>query len=217
MISLTHFGHACVLLDIDRGESRTRILVDPGTYSVGFEGARDLDAVMVTHAHPDHVDLQRLPGLMAVNPKARLVVDAETAQQDSLTRLEHEVPGDGDTIALDGITVSVLAGEHAALHPLLPKTTNNCYRFDNLVFHPGDSLNPPLEPVQILLLPAGGPWMKLAEGIDYMRQVAPKVVVPIHQAGLTAAHQQLHHQVLRALAPIGTQVEVLEPGVARTF
>jgi L-ascorbate metabolism protein UlaG (beta-lactamase superfamily) len=65
-------------------------------------------------------------------------------------------------------------------------------------------------PVRILLLPAGGPWMKLAEAADYLRAVAPEIAIPIHQAGLASIHQQLHYQVLRGLAPSGTTVRVLD-------
>jgi hypothetical protein len=52
--------------------------------------------------------------------------------------------------------------------------------------------------------------MKLGESADYLRAVAPQIAVPIHQAGLATAHQQLHHQVLRGLAPPGTTVHVLD-------
>jgi hypothetical protein len=46
--------------------------------------------------------------------------------------------------------------------------------------------------------------------VDYIRAVAPEIAVPIHQAGLATAHQQLHYQVLRGLAPSGTTVHVLD-------
>ena len=73
---ITHLGHACVLLESDGGG---RLLIDPGTYSSGFEGLTDLAAVVVTHQHPDHVDPARLDALVGANPQARLLFEPETA------------------------------------------------------------------------------------------------------------------------------------------
>lgn len=178
---ITHFGHACVLVSGQR-----RVLLDPGTYSTGFEALRDLDAVLVTHEHPDHQDADRLPDLLEANPGATV----------------GTVP--------DGI--EVVAGEHALIHPLLPGITNNGYLVDG-VFHPGDAFLPPPGPVTVLLLPVGGPWMKIGEAIDYLRTVEPELAIPIHQAGLAPVHQAVHYQLVRNLAPRRTQVEVLDHGV----
>ncbi len=72
-MKLTHLGHACLLVETDDA----RLLIDPGTMST-FEDVRDLDAVLVTHQHADHVDAPRLAALLAANPGARLVVDPDS-------------------------------------------------------------------------------------------------------------------------------------------
>src|SRR5277367_2154578 len=66
-VRITHYGHACVLAELP---DRTRVLFDPGTYSAGFEDLAGLDAVLVTHEHPDHFDAERLPRLVEANPDA---------------------------------------------------------------------------------------------------------------------------------------------------
>jgi glyoxylase-like metal-dependent hydrolase (beta-lactamase superfamily II) len=71
---LTHLGHACLLVET----AAARLLIDPGTMSA-FDDVVDLDAVLVTHQHGDHVDPARLPALLAANPGATLFVDADTA------------------------------------------------------------------------------------------------------------------------------------------
>jgi L-ascorbate metabolism protein UlaG (beta-lactamase superfamily) len=190
---LTHYGHACLLAELADG---SRILFDPGTYSAGFEDLTGLDAILITHEHPDHHDTERLPSLAKANPGARVVTVADA----------------GASVTAGGAVVGVRPGEHAVVHPALPNVTNNAYQVGDQLFHPGDSFTRPPGPVRILLLPVGGPWMKLGESADYLRAVAPEIAVPIHQAGLADIHRQLHYQVLRGLAPSGTTVRVLDHG-----
>lgn len=194
-VRITHYGHACVLAELADG---TRILFDPGTYSTGFEDLTGLDALFITHEHPDHHDTERLPRLAKASPGARVVTVADA----------------NGSVTAGGAKVRVLQGEHAIVHPDLPNVSNNAYQVGDLLFHPGDSFTMPQGPVRILLLPAGGPWMKLGESVDYLRAVAPAVAIPIHQAGLADIHQNLHYQVFRGLAPSGTTVHVLDHGIA---
>ncbi|HEY6683652.1 MAG TPA: MBL fold metallo-hydrolase, partial [Propionibacteriaceae bacterium] len=49
---ITHLGHAAVLAETDGA----RILIDPGNFSDAWHSLTDLDAVLVTHQHPDHID-----------------------------------------------------------------------------------------------------------------------------------------------------------------
>ena len=57
------------------------MLFDPGNFSHGFEGVTGLDAILITHQHPDHADTERLPALLDANPKAALYADPQTASQ----------------------------------------------------------------------------------------------------------------------------------------
>ena len=91
--------------------------------------------------------------------------------------------------------------------------TNNGYVIDERVLHPGDAFIKPPESVEVLLLPVGGPWMKVGEAIDYLRAVDPRVVIPIHQAGLAPVHQNLHYSLLKNLGPANCEVLVLDQGV----
>ncbi|HET6987492.1 MAG TPA: MBL fold metallo-hydrolase, partial [Kribbella sp.] len=57
-MKLTKFAHACVRLEKD-GKV---LLVDPGSFSepAAFERA---DAILVTHEHQDHLDVDRVSAL----------------------------------------------------------------------------------------------------------------------------------------------------------
>lgn len=211
VVEITHFGHSCVLLDI----GSARLLIDPGTWSAGFEHLTGLDAVLITHQHVDHLDRERLPTLLRGNPDARLIVDSGSA--DELSGLAHEVAAPGETLQVAGARVEVLGGDHAVIYPDVPVIPNNAYLIDGTHLHPGDSFAPPSTQVEVLFVPTSAPWLRIAEVIDYLRAVIPRTAVPIHQAILSSPGQQLHYRLLENLGPKDTTVRVLEPGNATTL
>jgi L-ascorbate metabolism protein UlaG (beta-lactamase superfamily) len=178
-MQLTHFGHSCLLAQFDR----TSILFDPGTFAHGFEGITGLSAIIITHQHPDHVDVARLPELLEGNPDAALYADAQTAEQLGARCQAVQV---GDELSVGELTIRAVGGRHAVIHPEIPVIQNNSYLVDDgehraRLMHPGDALFVPDEPVDVLAAPAAAPWMRISEAIDYLRAVAPTHAVPIHQ------------------------------------
>lgn len=206
---IVHFGQSCVLVET----SAARLLLDPGIYSAGFEELTGLDAILVTHQHPDHLDLDRLPALLAANPQAELVVDTGSAEPLADAGLGPRVVRPGERLELAGATVEVIGGEHGVIHPDIPVVPNNGYLIDGgEVLHPGDCFALPGCDVDILLLPTVAPWFKLSEAVDFLRAVDPGLAVPIHQALL--ARPEKFYGLLRELAPVGTEVHVAPQGEA---
>jgi L-ascorbate metabolism protein UlaG (beta-lactamase superfamily) len=201
-VQITHFGHSCLLIDT----GAARLLIDPGSFSAGFESVSGLDAVLVTHQHVDHLDPDRLGPLLRANPDVRLIVDPGTAGQ--LGELPHELVAPGASVQVGGSRIDVLGGEHAVIHPDIPIVANNAYLIDGTHLHPGDSFAPPPAAVDVLFLPAGAPWLKLSEAVDYLRAVAPRTAVPIHEAVL--AMPAMHYRMFDNLAPAQTTVRVLD-------
>ncbi|MDF3050499.1 MAG: beta-lactamase domain protein [Pseudonocardia sp.] len=204
-MQVTHFGHSCVLLDT----GAARLLIDPGSFSAGFEQVTGLDAILVTHQHPDHLDTERLSVLLAGNPDVRLIVDPGTAEQ--LGEMRHEQVQPGASVQIGGSKVDVLGGRHAVIHPEIPVIPNNAYLVDGTHLHPGDSLDTaPPAPVDVLFLPTAAPWQKLSDAVGYLRMVAPRVAVPIHQGILSAPG--LYYGHFERLGP--EQTTLLVPDLA---
>jgi L-ascorbate metabolism protein UlaG (beta-lactamase superfamily) len=207
-VQIVHLGQSCVLL-----ETKTvRFLLDPGIYSTGFDELTGLDAILVTHQHPDHLDLDRLPALLAANPAATLMVDSGSAPLLADAGLAHLVVSPGERVELHRTVIEVIGGEHGVIHPDIPVVPNNGYLIegDGFVLHPGDSFSPPAHAVDLLLLPTAAPWLKVSEAVDYLRAVAPLLAVPIHQAIL--AKPEKHYGLFRELAPAGTDIHIAVPG-----
>lgn len=187
-MELTHFGHSCLLAEFSVGGSTSRLLFDPGNFSHGFVGITGLSAILITHQHPDHADPQRLPALVEANPQAALYADPQTAAMLVGDWTAVQV---GDQLSVDGLTIRGVGGRHAVIHPEIPVIDNISYLVGDdghpaRLMHPGDALFVPDEPVEVLATPAAAPWMKISEAVDYLRAVAPRHAVPIHQ-GIIAA------------------------------
>jgi L-ascorbate metabolism protein UlaG (beta-lactamase superfamily) len=203
---LTKYGHSCLLVE----EGPARLLLDPGTLSGGFEGLEGLTAVLVTHQHADHLDVQRLRGLLDRNPGARVLCDQGSAEQLAAAGAAVEVVHDGDELDVGGVAMRVSGREHAVIHPDIPVVPNVGYLLGGRLFHPGDAFTPPGQPVEVLAVPAGAPWLKVAEPIDYLRQVRPQVAVPVHELVLSEAGKAIHYRQLEQLG--GAALRVLDDG-----
>lgn len=179
---VTRFGHSAVLVEA----AGQRVLIDPGAFSSPdvFE-VEGLDAIVVTHQHVDHLDRDRIAGLIERNPGAVRLSDPETAALvDGFT-----AHSDTDVTELGAITITGVGTTHAEILPVIPRVTNTGVLITSdgepTLFHPGDAYAYAPEGVDILAAPLSAPWTKVSETVDFVRRVNPHVVFPIHDAGVT--------------------------------
>lgn len=210
-MKITRFGHAAVLISTDE----TNILIDPGTYSSdsAFE-LTGLDAIILTHQHPDHVDLQRLPSLLAANPTATLVAEPETIPATGLTAWSP-LSAD-DELQVGSLSITAVGGRHATIHPAMGCVGNIgvLARDSNgtSVFHPGDSYAVTPKDVDILTVPLSAPWAKLEETIDFVDAIRPKLVVPIHDRALTDVGYPIYWESVARLGGAGDAMRLAPDG-----
>jgi L-ascorbate metabolism protein UlaG (beta-lactamase superfamily) len=211
-MQLTHFGHSCLLATFPADDGTdTTLLFDPGTFSHGFEGITGLSAILITHQHPDHADTSRLPALVDANPDAALYADPQTAAQLGGSWQAVNV---GDELTIGALRVRGGGGVHAVIHPEIPLIKNISYLIDDgehpaRLMHPGDALYIPREPVDVLALPAAAPWMKISEGVEYLRAVNPRRAIPIHQGIVNPVAYNLYYQ--RYVEMGSADFQVLDP------
>ncbi|MFF3748922.1 MBL fold metallo-hydrolase [Streptomyces sp. NPDC002018] len=180
--------HSCVRLEKD---GRT-LVIDPGVYTEedATEGA---DAILVTHEHADHFHEGRLRAGLEANPAAELWTLRSVAEQVSAAFPGRvRTIGHGDAFTAAGFDVRVHGELHAVIHPDIPRITNVGFLVDGSLFHPGDALTVPDEPVETLMLPVQAPWNKISEVIDYVREVKPRRTLDIHDALLAELARPLY-------------------------
>ncbi|MGK5113491.1 MULTISPECIES: MBL fold metallo-hydrolase [unclassified Geodermatophilus] len=174
-MELTKHGHACVVLS----EDGRRVVIDPGAFTdpAALDGA---SAVLVTHEHVDHFAPDALRAAMDADPALEVWTNGSVAGQlEGLGNRVHVV-GDGDAVTVAGFEVTVHGELHAVIHPDIPRIPNVGFLVGGHVFHPGDALTVPDEPVATLLLPVHAPWSKVSEVIDYVRAVDADQAFAVH-------------------------------------
>jgi len=180
-MQLTKLTHSCVRFD----DGDRALVIDPGIFSevsVALDGA---DAVLITHEHPDHLDLEQVRAAAQRRPRLRVWAPAPVA--DQLADLGEQVltSAPGQAFEAAGFAVRTFGGQHAVIHPSIPVIANVGYLIEDAVFHPGDSLVVPSAPIQVLLAPIHAPWSKTAEVIDFVVSVRAPRVIGIHDVLLT--------------------------------
>ncbi|WP_443058060.1 MBL fold metallo-hydrolase [Streptomyces sp. KLMMK] len=211
-LKLTKKSHACVRLEKD---GRT-LAIDPGAFSEA-DAAVGADAILVTHEHPDHFAEDRLRAALEANPAAELWTLRSVAEQiaPAFPGRVHTV-GEGDAFTAAGFDVQVHGQLHAVIHPDIPRITNVGYLVDGSVFHPGDALTLPDVPVDTLMLPVMAPWNKISEVIDYVRELAPRLAIDVHDALLTDLARPVYDRMLTP-ARVGAEHTRLAPGESVTL
>jgi L-ascorbate metabolism protein UlaG (beta-lactamase superfamily) len=178
-VRLTKYTHACVRLD----EGDRTLVIDPGVFSETGPALEGVDAVLITHEHPDHLDVAALQAAVAANPSLRIWAAAGVAEQ--VPGLNVETVAAGQDFEAAGFSIQTFGGQHAVIHPSIPVISNVGYLVDRRVYHPGDSFAVPTEPVQTLLVPTHAPWSKTSEVIDFVIAVKAPQAFQIHDSLIT--------------------------------
>lgn len=205
-LTLTKKSHSCIRLE----KAGRTLVIDPGGFSEQ-DAAVGAEAILVTHEHPDHFNEERLRAGLEANPAAEIWTLRSVADQlgAAFPGRVHTV-GHGDTFTAAGFDVQVHGELHAVIHPDIPRITNIGFLVDDSLFHPGDALTVPDRPVDTLMLPVMAPWNKISEVIDYVREVAPRRAIDIHDALLTDLARPIYDSQIGGLG--GTDHGRLAPG-----
>ena len=209
-MEVTKLEHACQVLT----EGGARLVVDPG----GFTRPVDVTgvvAVVVTHAHPDHVTPEQVCTVLDRNPAAVVIGPAGVAAALADSGVTVDVVTDGDHRTVGPFTLDFHGARHAVIHSTVPVVDNTGVLVNGRLFHPGDAWTVPGVPVEVLAAPVGAPWLKVGEMMDWIAAVAPRRAYPVHEATLSDVGFAMHTDRQREALGVGELV-VLRPGETLT-
>src|SRR5438034_1122865 len=108
---LTKYSHSCV-----RFEGDGVLVIDPGGFSerAALDG---VDAVLITHEHADHLDLDALTEALAGRPAVRIFTPAEVLPKLGDLGSVTTAVGAGDDFTAAGFGVRAYGGRPAGIRP----------------------------------------------------------------------------------------------------
>jgi len=182
-LTITFIGHGTLMFSF-RGLT---IHVDPWSRLADYAKLPKADIVLLTHAHPDHLDTAALK--LVSGAKTVLILTRECRAQG----LEGTVMNNGDTTEVSGIGIEAVPAYNIVAtrpdgRPFHPKGSGNGYIMtfgDTRVYVAGDTENTPemrrLRRIDIAFLPMNLPYTMTPEMVaDAVLAFRPKILYPYH-------------------------------------
>lgn len=180
-------------------EQGKRLVIDPGNFTRTLPA--DLDSVIgivITHVHADHLDPSHIKQLMEHNIAADIFCTEEVGKQ--LNYKNVNVVAAGSDKSIGPFNLRFFGNEHAIIHPSWPIAQNVGVMIDNKLYYPGDSFTRPDTSPVVLALPVSAPWLKLAESMDFLTSVKPKIAFPTHNVLLSQEGETMVERMLSGVA-----------------
>ena len=205
---LTKFEHAALLLE----DSGKKLFIDPGSFTSPLTDTANTAAVVITHDHADHWTPEQLNRVLELNADVPIFAPEGVAR--AAADFDITVVHAGDTVEAGPFTLRFFGGRHAVIHESIPVVDNLGVLVNDELYYAGDSfVIPEGVELDVLAVPAGAPWMKVAETIDYVLATKPKRSFSTHEMVLSRAGKDLSNsRIAWATEQNGGEFFALEPG-----
>ncbi len=193
-MTITKYGQCCLLIEINN----VRILTDPGRFSTAQNDLTDLDLILITHEHADHLHTESLETIMAKNPKVEIVTNSGVGKILTELNIPHTICEGSTAINRSNLSIEAFDGKHVEIFEEFGQVQNTGYFIGEELFYPGDAYTNPRKEVPILALPVSGPWCSSADAIKYAVEVNPQKAFPVHDYLLNEEGTELTHTIFEA-------------------
>ncbi len=207
-VRLTKLEHSALVLE----ESGKKLFLDPGSFTTPITEATTAVAIVITHEHADHWTADQLKRIRREAPEVPIYGPQGVA--DAAADFNVTIVKAGERIQAGPFSLEFFGGRHAIIHTSIPVVDNLGVLVNGVLYYAGDSFTiPEGVSVDTLAVPAGAPWLKVGEVIDYVLEVAPKRSFPVHEMVLSRAGKELSNSRIEwATKQGGGEFFALEPG-----
>jgi len=206
--------HSCIVVE----DKKKKLLIDPGTFTflekkVLPEVFKNISAVLVTHAHADHIDADAVKIVLKNNPGAIIISNRGVGEFLKPAGIPVDVFEEGMR-EVDGFTVEAVHAKHESI--LTPIPANTAYRINGSLIHPGDSMDKSIlafKGTKVLALPVIAPWTKQLSVAEFALNMKTNIAIPIHD-GFTKDFFQIRQNTIykEHLAKFDIDYRPLGPG-----
>lgn len=179
-MKITKLGHSCLLIE----ENNTRILVDPGTFTNKDAFLQNIDLILITHGHSDHLDVKLVKEILQ-NNQAYIFTNQEAADILIKEAVGSQILMAGDVKQIKDLKIEAFGDIHEPVYPTEDAGTNLSFLINDKFFIQGDAYNLPEKEISAMSLAVVGPWVKTDIAIDYALELKPKTVIPVHDGNIT--------------------------------
>lgn len=181
-MKIKKLGHCCLIIE----EAGKRVMTDPGSYTIDDQSKeKNIDFILITHEHGDHIHIDSLKIILANNPQAKVITNTAVGKLLDDADIKYEILEGESTKDFSGLMLEAHDCKHEEIFKELGQVQNTGYFIGSRLFYPGDSLYNPVKPVEILALPVAGPWTRVRDFMNYVLDVKPKICFPVHDGMLT--------------------------------
>jgi L-ascorbate metabolism protein UlaG (beta-lactamase superfamily) len=180
-MKISKYLHSCLVFELEG----YKILFDPGDISfeeglVNPQMFADVNAVVITHIHPDHFVVDILKSIIDISA-AQVITNTQVGQQLDKAGIPYSVLEEG-TANFGPFKLQAFPVKHALImdNPL-PKMTG--FLINDKVLHPVDSMEDKLfdfKNVELLIMVTMAPFANEVMIAAFADKLQPRQILPVH-------------------------------------
>jgi len=180
-VKIKKLGHCCLVIE----ENGKRIMTDPGSWTTKEQNEeRNIDLIIITHEHADHIHIESLKIILENNPNAVVITNQGVGKLLDENNIKYQILENKTSQNILGLEIEAHDCKHEEIYQDIGIVLNTGFFINRRLFYPGDSFYNPEKFVEILALPVAGPWTSIKDATSYALEIKPKFCFPVHDGML---------------------------------